>query len=188
MGIGVEDVAPALELDTSDLSDNPLGEEVAGLEPDGVVGALKGDDELDGVAPAGHQHAVGLAEVAGHRLLAENGLRAPCGRGYDHLGVLLVPGADIDEVRPFLVEHLAVIGVSVLLADAEEVPELPQGVRVGVGKGADLDGPAGNSEPAAGVDAAYDAAGDDCGAVLCHERNSGVSGLDGMRSEIRTRS
>ena len=134
-----------------------------------MVGALEGDDELDGVAPAGHQHAVGLAEVAGHRLLAEDRLRAPGGRGDDHLGVLLVPGADVDEIGPLLVEHLAVVGVAVLLADSEEVPELPQGVRVGVGKGPDLDRPAGNPEPAAAVDAADDAAGDDGGAVLCHE-------------------
>ena len=168
MGVRVEDVAPALELDAPDLSDHPLCEKVASLEPDGVVGALKGDDELDEVAPACHQHAVGRTEVAGHRLLAEDRLGTPRGRGDDHLGVLLVPGADIDEVGPLLVEHLPVVGVAVFLAYAEEVPELPQGVGVGVGKGADLDRPARNSEPASGVDAADDAAGDDGGSVLWH--------------------
>ena len=108
------------------------------------------------------------ARLDGHRLLAEDRLGPARGGGDGHLGVLAVPGADVDEVRPLVVEHLPVVGVAVVLGDAEEVAELPAGVGVGVGDGADRRRLPGDACPAAGVDAGDGATGDDGGAVLGH--------------------
>jgi len=49
--------------------------------------------------------------------------------------MVLVPGADVDEIRLFGVEHLAVVGVAMLLGDLEEFAEFVLRVRVGVGQG-----------------------------------------------------
>ena len=102
-------------------------------------GRWKAIDQLDAVALARGQHGVGLAQVDRHRLLAQDRLGSPRRRGDDHLGVLLVPRADVDEVWAFGVQHLAKVGVALVLRDAEELAEFAPRVRVGVGQGAEGD-------------------------------------------------
>ena len=86
--------------------------------------------------------------------------------------MLLVPRADVDEIRTFLIEHFAVVVVPVLLAHIEEIAKLAAGIGVGVGNGADFCGLSGYPEPATGVDAGDDTAGDDGGTVLRHRMDS----------------
>ena len=124
---------PSSHLDLPDLADGALANQVARLEPGGVVRTLEGDDQLDAVALAGRQHGVRLAQVDRHRFLAQDGFRSARRRGDDHLGVLLVPRAHVHEVGLLGVEHLAEVGVALVLGDAEEVAEFAARVRMGVG-------------------------------------------------------
>ena len=167
--VDVEQVAARLHGHLRDAADGACADQLPRAQPRRVVRALVGDRQLDAVARAGGEHAVRLAQVHGHRLLADDRPWPPGGGGDHHLGVLGVPGADVDEVGALGVQHLAVVGVAVLGADAEELPELAQGVRVAVGDGRDAGRPAGHAQPGAGVDAGDHAARDDGSSVTGHD-------------------
>jgi hypothetical protein len=56
--------------------------------------------------------------------------------GDNHLGVLLVPQAHVDEIRVFRVQHLAKVGIALGLGNAEEVAEFATCVRMRVSQSA----------------------------------------------------
>ena len=81
-----------------------------------------------------------------------------------------MPGADIDKVWSFLVEHLAIVGITMRLADIKKVAIFAAGVRIGVGNRADAGRLAGDSQPAAGMDTCNDATGDNGRSILRHKK------------------
>ena len=63
-----------------------------------------------GLAPAGLEHRLGVRERLRDRLL-EDHVDAALDAVHGHRGVLVVRGADVDDVGPKRVEHRAVVGV-----------------------------------------------------------------------------
>ncbi len=124
------------------------------------MGALVGDDQFDVVPRTRGQHGIGFAQVDGHRFLAQDGFRSTRGGGNHHFGMLLVPRADVYEIRMLGVQHLPEIGIALVLGDAEEVAIFAPRIRMGVGARRDLNGLAGDALPATGVNARNRAAGD----------------------------
>ena len=103
------------------------------------------------VGLAGFDHAGGVVEGGGQRLLAGDALYAMVGAVDDDVGVGVVAGGDAEEVEVFLVYHLAVVGVGAgagkhvapLLAEGGQQlgPEVADGSDLGVGEdgvGADV--------------------------------------------------
>src|SRR5207244_6942476 len=91
------------------------------------------------------------------------------GGGDDHLGVLLVPGADVNKIGSFRVQHLAIVGVAVVPGDPEEVAEFATGIRMRVSQSAKRYGLIAHRQPSAGVDTGNGAAGDDRCPVARHQ-------------------
>ncbi len=77
-----------------------------------------GQLDLDPVSGRRGDDAVGIGEVARHRLFHED-VRTGAGDGFDHLHALVRPtGTDADEVWLFLAQHLAVVRVDARRAGA----------------------------------------------------------------------
>ena len=79
------------------------------------------------VGLAGFDHAGGVVEGGGERLLAGDALYAMVGAVDDDVGVGVVAGGDAEEVEVFLVYHLAVVGVGARLGK-HVAPLLAEGV------------------------------------------------------------
>ena len=104
--------------DGLDVADGALSDQV----PCQIVGrkeaALMAYNELNAVAPARHQHLLGVSQSVGHGLFAEDCLGFARRRSDSHFSVAAVPGADRNDIRLFPVQHLPSVGV-VLWCDAE---------------------------------------------------------------------
>ena len=94
------------------------------------MGPLVCDRQVYTVSTAGDQHRVRLPQIYRHRLLADNPLGLTRRRRDHHLRMQLVPGAHIDEVEALTVQHLSVVGVTMLLRDPKELAELSKCLRV----------------------------------------------------------
>ncbi len=97
-------------------ADDALLNQLFGLAEGRAETALVIDRELHAVGLAGAHHAHRLAIGRGHRLFAVDGLDARFGRGDHHLGVQVRPCADAHDVRLFLGQHGAIVGIELVAA------------------------------------------------------------------------
>ena len=102
---------------------NELAGDVVGQPP--AAGVVHGDDGAVGLA--GFDHAGGVVEGGGERLLAGDALYAMVGAVDDDVGVGVVAGGDAEEVQVLFVYHLAVVGVGARLGK-HVAPLLAEGV------------------------------------------------------------
>ncbi|GIW79767.1 MAG: hypothetical protein KatS3mg105_1574 [Gemmatales bacterium] len=87
------------------------------LEP-GTVARLVGDRQFHMMFFAGSDHLVGLGERPAHRLFQKD-VGARLSTSDDHVAVRIEPAAgDADNLRLFLLQHFAVIGVGVFGTDS----------------------------------------------------------------------